>query len=92
VAVGQDLFRFARGNASKTSSSAATSPEAAPQAEKGDVVEPRADSPMQEPPPLPFQERSKPAPAPKEESKQFTTPSALATFAAAKGLRGTRTG
>jgi hypothetical protein len=27
-----------------------------------------------------------------EESKEFTTPSALATFAAAKGLRGTRTG
>jgi hypothetical protein len=34
---------------------------------------------MQEPPPLPSQERSKPAPV-LEESKQFTTPSALATF------------
>jgi 2-oxoglutarate dehydrogenase E2 component (dihydrolipoamide succinyltransferase) len=83
VTVGQDLFRFAPGEADKSSASAATSSEAAPQA--GDAVEPRADSPKKEPPPPPPQERSKPAPAPKEESKQSTTPSALATFAAAKG-------
>jgi 2-oxoglutarate dehydrogenase E2 component (dihydrolipoamide succinyltransferase) len=95
VTVGQDLFRFAPGEAGESSSSAATSSEAAPQAEKGDAVEPRADSPKQEPPPPPtpaqgrskaeVKETSKPAPAPKEESKQSTTPSALANFAAVRG-------
>jgi 2-oxoglutarate dehydrogenase E2 component (dihydrolipoamide succinyltransferase) len=89
VTVGQDLFRFAAGDADKSSASAATPSEAAPQAEKGDVVEPRADSSKQEPPPqerskAEVKERSKPAPAPKEESKQSTS-SAQASFAAAKG-------
>ena len=92
MTVGQDLFRFAPGEAGESSASAATSSEAAPQAEKGGAVEPRADSPKQEPPPppTPAQGRSKTevketAPAPKEESKQSTTPSSLATFAAVKG-------
>jgi len=88
VTVGQDLFRFAPGEAGESSASAATSSEAAPQAEKGDAVEP--DSPKQEPPSTPAQGRSKAevketAPAPKEESKQSTTSSALATFAAGRG-------
>lgn len=91
VTVGQDLFRFAQGEASESSTSAASSSEAAPQAEKADVVEPKADSPKQEPtpPPTPTKERSKAevkesskaAPAPKE-SKQSTSPSALGTAAA----------
>lgn len=92
VTVGQDLFRFAPGEADNSSAPAATPSDAAPQAEKGDAVEPKADSPKQPPPPPPqdgskaeVKERSKPAPAPKEESKQSTTASALATFAAAKG-------
>jgi 2-oxoglutarate dehydrogenase E2 component (dihydrolipoamide succinyltransferase) len=89
VTVGQDLFRFAQGEADESSASATPS-EATPQAEKGDAVEPKADSSKQEPPPppppTPAQERSKAevketskaAPAPKEESKQSTSPSALA--------------
>lgn len=95
VTVGQDLFRFAPGEAGESSVSATTSSEAAPQAEKVDAVEPKADSPKHEPspPPPPPQgrskaegkETSKPAQASKEENKQSTTPSALATFAAAKG-------
>jgi 2-oxoglutarate dehydrogenase E2 component (dihydrolipoamide succinyltransferase) len=95
VTVGQDLFRFALGEADESSASAATSSEAAPQAEKVDAVESRADSSKQEPPPPPtraqgrskaeVKETSKPSPAPKEESKQSTTPSALATFAAVGG-------
>jgi len=88
VTVGQDLFRFAPG---ESGASAATSPDTTPQAEKGDVVEPKADS--QPPPPPPAQgsskaevkEKSKPAPVPKEESKQSTSSSALATSAAARG-------
>jgi 2-oxoglutarate dehydrogenase E2 component (dihydrolipoamide succinyltransferase) len=91
VTVGQDLFRFAQGEADGSSASAATSSETTPQAEKGDSVEPKADSFKQEPPPppppTPAQERSKAkvketskaAPATKEESKQSTPPSALAT-------------
>jgi 2-oxoglutarate dehydrogenase E2 component (dihydrolipoamide succinyltransferase) len=91
VTVGQDLFRFAKGEADESSASAATTSEATPQAEKGDAVEPKADSPKQEPPPpppAPAQGRSKtevkdkPAPPPKEESKQSTSP---ATFAAVRG-------
>lgn len=93
VTVGQDLFRFAQGDASESSTSAASSSEAAPQAEKADVVEPKADSPKREPPPptpakegskAEVKESSKAAPAPKE-SKQSTSPSALGTFAAASG-------
>lgn len=93
VTVGQDLFRFAQGEASEPSTSAASSSEAVPQAEKADV-EPKPDSPKQEPPPPPtptkerskadVKESSKAAPAPKE-SKQSTSPSALGTFAAASG-------
>jgi len=91
VTVGQDLFRFAPGEADESSTSAATSSEATPQAEKSDAVEPKADSPKQEPPPPPtpaqgrskeVKETSKPAPAPKEGSKQSTSPS---TFAAVGG-------
>jgi 2-oxoglutarate dehydrogenase E2 component (dihydrolipoamide succinyltransferase) len=94
VTVGQDLFRFAPGEADESSASTATSSEAAPQAEKGDAVEPKADSPKQEPPspPTPTQgrskevkETSKAAPPPKEESKQSTSPSAQDSFAAARG-------
>jgi 2-oxoglutarate dehydrogenase E2 component (dihydrolipoamide succinyltransferase) len=94
VTVGQDLFRFAQSEADESSASAATSSEATPQAEKGDAVESKADSPKQEPPPPPppaqgrgkaeVKETSKPTPAPKE-TKQSTTPSALASFAAAGG-------
>lgn len=94
VTVGQDLFRFASGEADESSSSAATSSEATPQAEKGDAAEPKAD-PKQEPPPPPpppaqgsskaeVKETSKPTPAPKE-SKQSTSPSVSATSAAARG-------
>ena len=95
MTVGQDLFRFAQGEAEESSASTATSSEATPQAEKGDSVEPKADSSKQEatPPPTPAQERSKtevketskPAPAPKEQSKQSTSTSALTTSAAVKG-------
>ena len=95
VTVGQDLFRFAQGEADESSASAAKSSEATPQAEKGDAVESKVDSPKQEPPPPPtpaqgrsnveVKETNKPAPAPKEESKQSTPPSALSTFAAARG-------
>lgn len=95
VTVGQDLFRFAQGEADESSTSAATSSEAAPQAEKGDSVEPKSDSPKQESPtpPTPAQgrskaevkETSKSTPAPKEESKQSTSPSALTTSAAVNG-------
>lgn len=89
VTVGQDLFRFAPG---ESSASAAASSETTPQAEtKGDPAEPMADSPKQEPLPLPptqgsskaeVKEKSKPSPVPKEESKQSTSPS---IFAAARG-------
>ena len=95
VTVGQDLFRFAAGEADESSASVATSSEAAPQAEKVNAVEPKAGSPKQEPPPPPppaqgrskaeVKETSKPAPAPKEESRHSTTPSALTSFAAARG-------
>jgi 2-oxoglutarate dehydrogenase E2 component (dihydrolipoamide succinyltransferase) len=90
VTVGQDLFRFAQGEADESSASAATPSEATPQAEKGDAVESKAESSKQEPPPSPpptpaqerskaeVKETSKAAPAPKEESKQSTSPSALA--------------
>ena len=96
VTVGQDLFCFVAGKVNKSSASAATSSEAAPQAEKVDVVKPKAGSPTQEPlpPPIPVQgkskakikETSKPAPVLKEESRQSTTPSVLASFATARGL------
>jgi 2-oxoglutarate dehydrogenase E2 component (dihydrolipoamide succinyltransferase) len=91
VTVGQDLFRFAQGEAGESSASAATTSEATPQAEKGDAVEPKADSPKREPPPPPpapakgrskMEVKDKPAPPPKEESKQSTSP---ATFAAVRG-------
>jgi len=96
VTVGQDLFRFASGEADESSASAATSPEATPQAEKNDAAEPKAASPKQEPPPPPpppqaqgskakVKETSKPVPASKDEGKQSASASALATSAAAKG-------
>jgi len=88
VTVGQDLFRFAPGEADGSSPPAATSSEAAPQAEKSDAVESKADSSKQEPPPPPppaQKKTSKPAQTPKEESKPSASPFALATSAAAKG-------
>ncbi len=95
VTVGQDLFRFAPGEADGSSASVVTSPEAAPQAKKSDPVEPKADTPKQEPPPPPpaaqgssqaaVKETSRPAPAPKEESKSSTSLSAPASSAAARG-------
>jgi 2-oxoglutarate dehydrogenase E2 component (dihydrolipoamide succinyltransferase) len=95
VTVGQDLFRFAPGEADESSASVATSSEATPQAEKSDAVEPKADTPKQEPPPPPpaaqgssqaaAKETSRPAPAPKEESKPSASPSAPASSAAAWG-------
>ena len=88
VTVGQDLFRFAPGEAGEPSTSAAASTEAAPQA---DAVEPKSASPEQATPPPPqesskaeVKETSKPAPAPKDGGKQSAPASAPAATAAAK--------
>jgi 2-oxoglutarate dehydrogenase E2 component (dihydrolipoamide succinyltransferase) len=88
VTVGQDLFRFAPGEADASSASAAASPEATPQA---DADEPKAASPEKAtpPPPPPAQgsskaEVKKPVPA-KDENKQSAAASAQAATAAAKG-------
>ncbi|KAI0296474.1 dihydrolipoyllysine-residue succinyltransferase 1 [Russula brevipes] len=100
VTVGQDLFRFAPGEA-ESSDSAAASSEAAPQAEKNDAAEPKDAPPKQgakqEPSPPPAQERkaevketSKPKPAPKDQGKQpapSTPPSAAAGAADGAALR-----
>jgi 2-oxoglutarate dehydrogenase E2 component (dihydrolipoamide succinyltransferase) len=93
VTVGQDLFRFAPGEADESSGSAAASPEATPQAETKEAVEPKAPSPKQEPSPAAAQgsskvevkEKSKPVPASKDGGKVSTSASAQATPAAAKG-------
>ena len=86
VTVGQDLFRFAPGEAGEPSTSAAASTEATPQA---DTVESKDASPEQAkpppPPPAEVKETSKPAPAPKDGGKQSAPPSAPAPTAAAKG-------
>jgi 2-oxoglutarate dehydrogenase E2 component (dihydrolipoamide succinyltransferase) len=97
VTVGQDLFRFAPGEADESSDSAAASSEAAPQAEKSDAAEPKDAPPKQGPSPPPAQERkaevketSKPKPAPKDEGKQHTPstpPSAAPAAAAGAALR-----
>lgn len=88
VTVGQDLFRFAPGEAGDSSASAAATSEATPQA---DAAEPKAASPEHATPPPPAQgsskpevkETSKPAPASKNEGKQSAATSAPT---AAKGL------
>ena len=88
VTVGQDLFRFAPGEAGE--SSAAAPSEAAPQAEKNDTAEPKVAQqespppPAQEPTKVEVKETSKNAPAPKEEGKQ-RTPSPAAPVGAAGG-------
>ena len=84
VTVGQDLFRFAPGEGGD--SSAAAPSEAAPQAEKNDVAEPKVaqQPPAQERPKVEVKETNKRAPAPKEEGKQ-PTPS---THAASTGAAG----
>jgi 2-oxoglutarate dehydrogenase E2 component (dihydrolipoamide succinyltransferase) len=90
VTVGQDLFRFAPGEAD--SSSAAAPSEAAPQAEKNDAAEQKpaqqeSSPPLaQEKPKAKVKETSKPAPAPKEEAKQSTPSTPAASAGAAGGL------
>lgn len=87
VTVGQDLFRFAPGEAGDSSASAPATSEATPPA---DAAEPKAASPEHATPPPPAQgsskpevkETSKPAPASKNEGKQSAAASAPA---AAKG-------
>lgn len=89
MTVGQDLFRFAPGDADESSASAATSPEATPQ----EAVEPKAASPKQELSPPPAQEsskvevkeKSKPVPASKDEGKLSASASAQAAPGAGKG-------
>jgi len=90
VTVGQDLFRFAPGEAD--GSSAAAPSEAAPQAEKNDAAEQKpaqqeSSPPLaQEKPKAKVKETSKPAPAPKEEAKQSTPSTPAASAGAAGGL------
>lgn len=90
MTVGQDLFRFAPGEAGESSASAAEPPEATPQAEKNDSAD---ASPKQEQPPPPpsksskaeVKETSKPVPTSKDEGKKSQSASAPATSAAGGG-------
>lgn len=93
VTVGQDLFRFAPGEAGESSASTGTSPESTPRAETKEAVEPKAASPKQELSTPPAQgsskvevkEKSKPVVASKDEGKLSASASAQAAPAGAKG-------
>lgn len=96
VTVGQDLFRFAPGEADGASPAAPS--EAAPQAEKKDAAEPKATQQESSPPPVQkkspkaeVKETSKPAPAPKADKQPTpTTPAASAGTAGGLSRNETR--